>query len=102
MVLSTLSQGAKYGYLIQQEIRDASRGRVDLKAGTIYPLLHRLEAAKLIRSRWEDSTGRQRKWYELTPAGSRRLRQHAEEWRSYADCISQLLNAVRELSPKPT
>lgn len=102
MVLSTLSEGAKYGYLIQQEIRDASRGRVDLKAGTIYPLLHRLEAAKLIRSRWDDSTGRNRKWYELTSAGQRRLQQHAQDWHSYADCILRLLDSVRGLAPKPT
>ncbi len=102
MVLSTISEGAKYGYLILQEIRDASRGRVDLKAGTIYPLLHRLEAAKLIRSRWDDSTGRNRKWYELTPAGQRRLKQHAQDWHSYADCITRLLDSVRGLSPKPT
>ena len=102
MVLSTLSGSAKYGYLIQQEIRDASRGRVDLKAGTIYPLLHRLEAAKLIRSRWDDSTGRNRKWYELTAAGQRRLQQHAQDWHSYADCITRLLHSVPSLSPKPT
>jgi PadR family transcriptional regulator, regulatory protein PadR len=102
MVLSTLSEGAKYGYLIQQRIRDASGGRVDLKAGTIYPLLHRLEAAKLIRSRWDDSTGRNRKWYELTAAGQRRLVQHAQDWQSFADCIVRLLEPVRGLSPRPT
>jgi PadR family transcriptional regulator, regulatory protein PadR len=102
MVLSTLSGGAKYGYLILQEIRDASRGRVDLKAGTIYPLLHRLEAAKLIRSRWDDSTGRNRKWYELTAAGVRRLQQQAQDWQSFADCIARLLDSVRVLTPKPT
>ena len=102
MVLSTLGKGAKYGYLILQEIRDASRGRVDLKAGTIYPLLHRLEAAKLIRSSWDDSSGRNRKWYELTPAGQRRLQQHAQDWHSYADCVTRLLDSVRGLSPKPT
>lgn len=102
MVLSTLSRGAKYGYLIQQEIRDASRGRVDLKAGTIYPLLHRLEAAKWIRSRWEDATGRQRKWYELTPAGQRQLEKQAHDWQSYAECIFKLLEPVRGWTPKPT
>jgi DNA-binding PadR family transcriptional regulator len=95
MVLSTLSDGATYGYRILQEIRDASRGRVDLKAGTIYPLLHRLEAAKLIRSRWDDSTGRNRKWYELTAAGRKRLTAQAQEWADYAACIRQLLALAR-------
>ena len=98
MVLSVLAGGAKYGYLIQKQIRDASGKQVDLKAGTLYPLLHRLEAERLIRSRWDDSTGRRRKWYELTAAGNRRLKQQAQEWRRYADCIGQLLAPV--LKPK--
>lgn len=102
MVLSVLSSASKYGYLIQQEIRDASRGRVALKAGTLYPLLHRLESDKLIRSRWDESTGRKRKWYELTQAGRRRLEQQAQDWQSYAECITRLLVPVRSLSPKPT
>jgi DNA-binding PadR family transcriptional regulator len=102
MVLSVLSRSAKYGYLIQQEIRDASRGRVSLPAGTLYPLLHRLESDKLIRSRWEDSTGRSRKWYELTAAGKRRLQQHARDWESFAECMSRLLMPERNWSPKPT
>ena len=73
MVLSVLSDGAKYGYLIQKQIRDASGERVKLQAGTLYPLLHRLEEDKLIRSRWDESTGRSRKWYEITAAGKQRL-----------------------------
>jgi PadR family transcriptional regulator PadR len=102
MVLSVLSESAKYGYLIQKEIRDASLGRVDLKAGTLYPLLHRLEDEKLIRSRWDDATGRKRKWYELTAAGHRRLQQHAQDWQHYAECVTRLLLPVRKLTPKPT
>ena len=101
MVLSVLSESAKYGYLIQREIREASLGRVDLKAGTLYPLLHRLEADKFIRSRWDDETGRKRKWYELTPAGQRRLQQQVQDWHSYAECIARLLNPVPKLAPKP-
>ena len=101
IVLSMLADEAKYGYLIQTEIRDASGGRVDLKAGTLYPLLHRLEAEKLIRAKWDNSTGRRRKWYELTAAGRRRLHKQAEQWQSYADCIGQLLSPVLRTSVKP-
>lgn len=102
MVLSVLKNESKYGYLIQKEIRDASGGRVDLKAGTMYPLLHRLESEKLIRSHWDETTGRKRKWYQLTAAGQRRLESHAEDWQSYAACISRLLVPSRKLTPKPT
>jgi DNA-binding PadR family transcriptional regulator len=91
MILSTLSDGPMYGYSIQKRLSEASKEAVQLQAGTLYPILHRLEADKLIRSRWEKSTGRPRKWYELTAAGNRRLYQQAYEWHSYVACLKQLL-----------
>ncbi len=69
IVLSVLTEERLYGYLIQQRLAEASGGLVNVKAGTLYPILHRLEADKLIRSRWDAGTGRRRKWYELTASG---------------------------------
>jgi PadR family transcriptional regulator, regulatory protein PadR len=96
MVLSVLARQPGYGYLIQQNLREASRGMVDVQAGTLYPLLHRLEADKLIRSKWDESTGRRRKWYELTAAGRRRLDRQARQWHEYADCVRRILAPVLE------
>ena len=95
MVLSVLAGGKKYGYLIQKEVREASAARVELAAGTLYPLLHKLEDEGLIRSSWDTSTGRERKWYELTAAGKRRLSVQAQEWTDYAACVKQLLALAR-------
>jgi PadR family transcriptional regulator PadR len=95
MVLSVLAGERQYGYLIQKLVREASRGRVDLPAGTLYPLLHRLEDDGLIKSSWDDSTGRQRKWYQLTAAGRKRLNVQAQEWHDYASCIRDLLTVAR-------
>ena len=92
MILSVLAGGKRYGYLIQKLVRETSGSRVDLQAGTMYPILHRLEEEKLIRSSWDDSTGRKRKWYELTAAGKRRLTAQAAEWTDYAECIQQILS----------
>ena len=91
MVLSVLATDRQYGYSIQKQIREASSERIDLPAGTLYPLLHRLESDRLIRSHWEDSTGRKRKWYELTAAGRKRLAEQAQDWHRYAECIRHLL-----------
>lgn len=91
MILSVLAGGKKYGYLIQKEVREASAGRADLAAGTLYPLLHKLEADGLIRSSWDTSTGRDRKWYDLTAAGRKRLAAQAQQWADYAACIRQFL-----------
>jgi PadR family transcriptional regulator len=95
MVLSVLAGGKKYGYLLQKEVREASGTRVDLPAGTLYPLLHKLEDDGLVRSTWDDSTGRERKWYELTAAGRKRLIAQAQEWADYAECVRQLLAVAR-------
>ncbi len=91
MVLSVLAGGKKYGYLIQKEVREASGTRIDLPAGTLYPLLHRLEDEGLVRASWDTDTGRERKWYELTAAGKKRLAAAAQEWTDYAACVRQLL-----------
>lgn len=101
VVLSVLASGPRYGYLIQQELRDASGGRVDVLAGTLYPLLHRLELEKLVRCRWDESTGRQRRWYEITARGRKKLEVQAREWHEYAGCIQALLAAVAEPHPRP-
>jgi PadR family transcriptional regulator PadR len=95
MVLSVLAGGKKYGYLLQKEVREASGSRVDLQAGTLYPLLHKLEDERLVKSSWDESTGRQRKWYELTAAGKKRLSAQAQEWADYAECIKQLLSVAQ-------
>jgi DNA-binding PadR family transcriptional regulator len=101
MVLSVLAEGPNYGYILQQRLREASAEMIDLQAGTLYPLLHRLEDDKLIRSKWDDSTGRRRKWYELTRDGRARLKVQAREWNTYAQCIMRLIGPVLETSPKP-
>jgi DNA-binding PadR family transcriptional regulator len=91
MVLSVLADESQYGYSIQKKLQTASLGKVKLPAGTLYPLLHRLESDKLIRCRWDDSTGRKRKWYELTSKGRKRLAAQASQWQQYAECMSNLI-----------
>ncbi|MFZ5833620.1 MAG: PadR family transcriptional regulator [Planctomycetota bacterium] len=95
-VLSALADGPKYGYLIQQRLALATGGAVEVQAGTLYPLLHRLEAERLVRCRWEQETGRRRKWYDLTPAGRRRLEQQARKWQAYAAALRRILDPVLE------
>ncbi|MBW3597655.1 MAG: helix-turn-helix transcriptional regulator [Planctomycetes bacterium] len=103
MVLSVLAEEPRYGYLVQKRLREAGGGGLQIQAGTLYPLLHRLEADRLIRSRWDDSTGRRRKWYELTAKGRRQLEKQAREWRRYAECIGRLLGpAVGPPEPAPS
>ena len=101
MVLAVLDQGDQYGYIIQKKIREASHEKVSMSAGTMYPLLHRLEGEKLIRSRWENTTGRRRKWYSLTAAGRKRLARQASQWNQYAECMALLMRGWFQAIPKP-
>lgn len=102
MVLSDLGRGERYGYQILTSLRERSDGRVDLKAGTLYPILHKLEREKCVRCRWDDSSGRDRKFYELTDIGRKRLEDDAREWLDYAACVKRFLRPVVEaLHPGP-
>jgi PadR family transcriptional regulator PadR len=101
MVLSVLADESQYGYSIQKQINAASSGKVKLPAGTLYPLLHRLESEKLIKSKWDDSTGRKRKWYELTAKGTKRLTAQANQWQQYVECMTGMIaNFIGK--PKPS
>ena len=74
MVLSVLKQGPQYGYSIQQQLREATRGRVPLPAGTLYPLLSKLRRDELVDYQWvESGAGPPRKYYRLTDKGQTRL-----------------------------
>jgi PadR family transcriptional regulator PadR len=98
VVLSELSNGSRYGYQILSSLRERSAGRIELKAGTLYPILHKLEREGCVRSWWDDSTGRERKWYALTDKGRRRLHEDAREWSDYVACIRAFLAPLTGLS----
>jgi len=104
MVLSELRAGDRYGYQVLAALRRRSDGRIDLKAGTLYPILHKLERAGCVRTWWDDSGGRDRKWYALTEKGQRRLERDAREWLDYAACVRAMLGPILgddEPLPKP-
>ncbi len=101
MILSALADGPKYGYLIQSRLKETTGERLSLQAGTLYPILHRLESAKLVKAKWDDTTGRKRKWYELTSAGRKQLTQQVREWHNFVDCIKGVLGQTLKPGVNP-
>lgn len=92
IVLAALATGPAHGYAVIQEIRRRSGEAFDLPEGTIYPVLHRLEQAGLLSSRWGSSeTGRKRRVYSLTARGRRALADHRALWQRFAEAIRGLL-----------
>jgi PadR family transcriptional regulator, regulatory protein PadR len=72
LVLGALVEGPRHGYQIVLDVERRSGGRFVFQHGTLYPILHRLEAEGLIAGRWEEGAGRRRKAYRITAAGRRR------------------------------
>jgi DNA-binding PadR family transcriptional regulator len=84
LLLSVLAAGPAHGYAIITALRERSEGAFDLGEGTIYPALHRLEAAGLLASDWADIPGRKRRVYALTDTGAAALTAERAQWRRFA------------------
>jgi PadR family transcriptional regulator len=81
LLLSLLDQGEAYGYQILQRIKYVSGGTIEWTAGTIYPVLHRMETDGLIQATWRPSeSGPRRKYYRLTGKGRRALDTEKQSW----------------------
>jgi PadR family transcriptional regulator PadR len=79
LLLATVAARPGHGYEILNELRRRSEGAFALAEGTVYPALHRLEAAGMLTSRWSVVEGRRRRVYALTGSGRRALAaQHKE------------------------
>lgn len=96
VVLGVLAEEPLYGYSIIKRVANRSDDAIRLTAGVLYPLLHELEAARLIESSWEtvrserageSSAGRKRKWYHITAKGRRRLHQRITAHRAFQSMI---------------
>ena len=89
LILTALADSRQHGYGIITEVREISGGRVQLRAGTLYTALDRLRVDGLIAvDREEIVEGRLRRYYRLTPAGSKRLA--AEAARLHANAMAAL------------
>ena len=78
-------------------IRQVSRDVLQIQQGSLYPALYRLEHQGLVASTWGESDNRRRaKFYRLTPAGQRRLRQEVAYWERLSAAIGAVLAAMPE------
>lgn len=95
LLLAAVADRPAHGYEIASMLRDRSGGTFDLAEGTLYPALHRLEAAGLLDSRWSDIGGRRRRVYAITAAGARALAEQRTEWRRFSLGMNAVLGAAR-------
>lgn len=94
-VLLVLSQlrSQEYGYSLAQKLEEK---KVPIEAGTLYPLLRRLEKQKLLKSEWDTSESRPRKFYILSDEGKEVYRRLKKEWREISNLIDSILEEDKE------
>ena len=94
LVLKALSTGALHGLGISRRIEQVTRGTFSVKAGSLFPALHRMEEAGWVSSDWgETDTGRRAKFYRLSAAGRRQLEKETARWGRASLAINRALGA---------
>lgn len=91
LILKLLSEKDMYGYEMIDTLRKRSQNVFELKAGTLYPLLHGLEEKGLLTVYEQEYQGKTRKYYHVTKEGLKLLERKVEEWNVYADAVSNVL-----------
>jgi PadR family transcriptional regulator, regulatory protein PadR len=95
LVLKALSLGPLHGLGVSQRIEQVTKGTFQVKPGSLFPALHRMEEAGWLKSSWGDSENNRRaKYYRLTKAGQRQLATETEDWQRIAIAITSALKAT--------
>jgi transcriptional regulator len=97
MILQTLATlGPLHGYAVAERLEQISKGALQLNMGTLYPGLLRLEQRGSIRAEWSRTENNRRaRYYNITPAGRRRLETEKAEWTRMASIMHALLEEAR-------
>jgi PadR family transcriptional regulator, regulatory protein PadR len=94
LILKTLELEGRHGLGIAERMEQITQGAFSVKAGSLFPALHRLEASGYIAGEWTASDeGRRVKAYQLTAAGRRQLAAEKKQWARVALAVTQILEA---------
>lgn len=91
LVLHLLSKEKMYGFQIIKKLFDATDGEIEMKTGTLYPLLQMLESNGYIAASLVPINGRDRKVYHITEKGRKYLYEQKERWIRYATIANKIL-----------
>jgi|SRR5687768_12212122 len=93
VLLTLLADRERYGYEIVAAIEEWSGGRLEVRDGTLYPVLYRLEEAGFIEPHWETpERGVPRKYYRITDVGKEERGRLTAEWREFAAGLDAILD----------
>ena len=97
LILKSLALGELHGLGVARRVEQITRGTFQVKPGSLFPSLHRMEEAGWLSASWGASENNRRaKYYRLTAAGRRTLRAESASWRRYAVVMGRVLDAARQ------
>ena len=95
LILKTLAVEPKHGWAIAERLHQISRATLDIRQGSLYPALHRLERGGLIKAQWGTSVNNRRvKSYELTRPGRARLDADLSAWRRLNAVLAHIFEGI--------
>ena len=95
LLLKLLQEKDMYGYQMIDELSKRSQNVFELKAGTLYPILHDLEQKGMVSSYTEAADGaRTRKYYTITKEGGSFLKEKLDEWNTYSSAVNLVLGGA--------
>ena len=97
LILKAVSLGPLHGYGVLLRIQQITHGALTIEQGALYPALYRLEKQGLLDADWGVSDNNRRaRFYHVTAAGRKRLRDHTETWNRTVSAMTAALNAKPE------
>lgn len=98
LVLQLLSEKEKYGYQLICELKEKSREMFQLKEGTLYPILYRMEDDGLVTSKWSEPKGKEvsKKYYRITEEGEDTLQRLKELWDAFTRSVDGIMGRDSE------
>jgi transcriptional regulator len=95
LILAAVSLEPQHGYAIAQRLQQVSRDVIQVRQGSLYPALHRLDNRGLLATEWRQSeTGRDAKYYRLTKRGRAELARERASWRKFTRAINAVLRTA--------
>lgn len=95
LVLKALALGPLHGLGVSSRIAQMTKGAFEVKPGSLFPALHRMEEAGWLKSSWgESENNRRARYYRLTKAGQRRLKAETENWQRISMAIANALQTT--------
>jgi transcriptional regulator len=95
LILTIVAGGPQHGYAISQRLQRVSRDVIQVRQGSLYPALHRLDHRGLLATEWRQSdTGRDAKYYRLTNKGRTALEHERASWRKFTRAINVVLRTA--------